>query len=130
MPLLAGVLRTPGTLNAFAAGLLTSLIPCGLVYAFVSLAATSGNFASGMLIMTLFGFGTIPIMLATGVTASVLTLVQRRRLMHIAAWCVVLTGCITMARGAGAIQLPGEPAAVECPFCADEEATAAEVGRQ
>ena len=80
VPLLASVLRTPGGQNAFAAGLLTSLIPCGLVYAFLSLAATSGNFAGGMLIMGVFARGTVPLMLTTGATASLLSLAQRRRL--------------------------------------------------
>lgn len=127
LPLLASVLRTPGMQNAFAAGLLTSLIPCGLVYAFLSLAATSGNFASGMLLMGLFGLGTLPLMLATGVTASLLSLVQRQRLMYAAAWCVVLTGCITVARGAGVLNLHGEPAPVQCPFCAADGAAAIEV---
>lgn len=120
IPLMASVLRIPGARNAFAAGLLTSLIPCGLVYAFLSLAATSGNFAAGMLLMVLFGLGTLPLMLTTGVTASLLTLVQRRRLMYVAAWCVVLTGLITVARGTGVLDLEGR-AAVNCPFCSRPE---------
>ena len=121
VPLMASVLRLPGARNAFAAGLLTSLIPCGLVYAVLSLAATSGNFAMGMLVMGVFGLGTVPLMLTTGVTASLLTLVQRRRLMYIAAWSVVLTGCITVARGAGVIELDPGRGVVRCPFCSQPE---------
>lgn len=121
IPLMASLLRIPGAQNAFAAGLLTSLIPCGLVYAVLSLAATSGNFAMGMLVMGVFGLGTVPLMLVTGVTASLLTLVQRRRLMYVAAWSVVLTGCITVARGAGVIDLQPGRGIVKCPFCSYAE---------
>jgi sulfite exporter TauE/SafE len=121
IPLMASLLRIPGAQNAFAAGLLTSLIPCGLVYAVLSLAATSGNFATGMLVMGVFGLGTVPLMLVTGVTASLLTLVQRRRLMYVAAWSVVLTGCITVARGAGVIDLHPGRGIVKCPFCSYTE---------
>lgn len=129
IPLLASVLRTPGAQNAFAAGLLTSLIPCGLLYAFLSLAATTGNFAGGMLIMALFGLGTVPLMLTTGVMASLLTLVQRRRLMYWAAWCVVLTGFITVARGAGVLDLHGTGGPAQCPFCAGDDAAVTDVQR-
>lgn len=122
VPLMSSILRRPGAQNAFAAGLLTSLIPCGLVYAFLSLAATSGNFANGMLIMGVFGLGTLPLMVLTGATASMLTLVQRRRMMYVAAWCVVLTGVVTVARGAGVLNLPGDQAAVTCPFCSNTRA--------
>jgi sulfite exporter TauE/SafE len=122
IPLMASVLRAPGARYAFAAGLLTSLIPCGLVYAFLSLAATSGNFASGMLIMGVFGLGTVPLMLLTGATASMLTLVQRRRMMYVAAWCVVLTGVITVARGAGVLNLHEAGQGVTCPFCSNTRA--------
>lgn len=127
IPLMASVLRTPGARNAFAAGLLTSLIPCGLVYAFLSLAATSGNFAMGMLTMGIFGLGTVPLMLTTGVTASLLTLVQRRRMMYVAAWCVVLTGVVTVARGAGVLDLGPGIGGAGCPFCSKTEPPGSEV---
>lgn len=124
IPLMASVLKIPGARNAFAAGLLTSLIPCGLVYAFLSLAATSGNFAAGMLVMGVFGLGTVPLMLTTGATASMLTLVQRRRMMYVAAWCVVLTGFITVARGAGVLDLGTGSERMHCPFCSTIEPAA------
>jgi sulfite exporter TauE/SafE len=75
----------------------------------------------GMLVMGVFGLGTVPLMLVTGITASLLTLVQRRWLMYAAAWSVVLTGCITVARGAGVLDLQPGRGIVRCPFCSYAE---------
>jgi sulfite exporter TauE/SafE len=118
LPLMTVLLRVPGPQRAFTAGLLTGFIPCGLLYAFIALAATTGHFATGMLLMGLFGLGTVPLMFLTGVTTSLLNIVYRRRIMYVAAWSVVLTGVITVARGTGFIRLPSVHAALNCPFCA------------
>lgn len=124
VPVFATLLKTPGLHNAFSAGLLTGFLPCGLVYAFLSLAASSGDVIHGLLIMAVFGAGTVPLMLLTGTTASLLSIVKRRRLMYIAAWCVVLTGGLTVARGAGFLdRLPwgGQSAEPGCMFCGSRE---------
>ena len=120
-PLMSVLLRVPGPQRAFTAGLLTGFIPCGLLYAFIALAATTGSFASGMLIMALFGLGTVPLMFLTGATTSLLNIVYRRRLMYIAACSVVLTGVLTVARGAGFIRIPAVDETIGCPFCAGAE---------
>lgn len=118
LPLMSVLLRIPGPQRAFTAGLLTGFIPCGLLYAFIALAASTGSFASGMLVMAVFGLGTVPLMFLTGLTSSLLSVVYRRRIMYVAAWLVVLTGVITVARGAGFIRLPTVNEAFRCPFCA------------
>jgi uncharacterized protein len=58
-PLLGGLLppRDPG--RGFVAGMLWSLLPCGLVYAQLSIAATSGSALAGAATMACFGVGTI-----------------------------------------------------------------------
>ncbi len=116
----ASLLKGGRFANAFAAGILTGFLPCGLVYAFLSLAASTGTLGGGAAVMALFGLGTLPLMVLTGLGASLLSLMARRRLLQCAAWCVVLTGVVTVARGAAFLQLDADSPASECPFCTDE----------
>lgn len=119
-PLFATMLKLPGLRNAFSAGLLTGMLPCGLLYAFVSLAASTGDLLRGMSVMLVFGLGTVPLMVATGAGAMLLELATRQKLMKAAAWCVVLTGALTVWRGAAFLYVantnPGQPA---CPLCVE-----------
>jgi uncharacterized protein len=103
--------------HVFLAGVFTGLLPCGLVYAYVALAASTSNLFAGMATMAAFGVGTMPMMILAGTGSKLLSLTGRRRLLYIAAWCVVLTGALSMARGIGFLQLPGEPPAAGCPLC-------------
>ena len=48
----------------FTIGLLNGLLPCGLVYVALAGAAATGSAGQGALFMTLFGLGTVPMMLA------------------------------------------------------------------
>ncbi|MEZ6050362.1 MAG: hypothetical protein R3C02_03080, partial [Planctomycetaceae bacterium] len=54
-----------------------------------------------------------------GVGMSFLKLATRRRLLQVAACCVVVTGLLTVARGAGFLRNSGttETASPSCPFC-------------
>ena len=119
-PLFSTILKTPGARNTFAAGVITGLLPCGLVYAFVSLAASSGDLMLGATTMLAFGAGTVPLMVVTGCGAALLSWAARQRLWQVAAWSVVVTGLLTMGRGVGFLQLKPEPQAVSCPFCIEK----------
>ena len=55
------------TVRALTVGLLTTLLPCGWLYAFVIPAAGTGTVTDAMLIMAAFWVGTLPMMLAIGV---------------------------------------------------------------
>lgn len=116
-PLFSTILKTPGARNAFAAGIVTGLLPCGLVYAFVSLAANSGDLVGGLTLMLAFGAGTMPLMVLTGCGASLLSWAVRRRLWQFAAWSVMITGLLTLGRGAAYLRAAPEDKAVRCPFC-------------
>lgn len=124
--LFAGLLRSPSPAHVFVAGTLNGLLPCGLVYGFLALAASSGQMHVGALTMATFGLGTFPAMLLSGAGGSLLSLAARRHVLRFAAWCVVLTGLLTIARGAGiaelhrVLELPGIP----CPTCASTASTA------
>lgn len=117
-----GFLRMPGRTAAFLAGVLTGLLPCGLLYGMIALAASTHDLTRGLATMLVFGLGTAPILIATGCGGSLLGLAARRKLYVVAAWCLVLTGGISIARGAAFLAQPvQEEAAPACPFCAEEK---------
>jgi sulfite exporter TauE/SafE len=122
-PCLAGsALRTfltaPDLTSVFLAGLMTGFLPCGLVYAHLALASASGGLASGIATMGAFGAGTVPLMVVTGLGSRLLPLAARRRLLTWAACCVVITGALSIYRGAAAIVRSQEAGAPRCPHCA------------
>jgi sulfite exporter TauE/SafE len=114
---LALLLRGKETAAVFVAGLANGLLPCGLVYAYLALAASSGDLFRGGAVMALFGAGTLPSMLLTGLGGSLLSLPWRRRLFRIAALCMLLTGVLALARGIGFLDLTAERSEPECPYC-------------
>lgn len=58
-------------------GAIWGFVPCGLVYAALTLAASSGSALSGALTMLAFGLGTLPVMAAAASITSV-----ARRVLH------------------------------------------------
>lgn len=111
-------LRGGSRTGVFIAGILTGFLPCGLVYSFLALAAASTSVWKGPLIMTSFGLGTIPVMLVTGAGLSLASLKLRERLMKTAAFCVLITGLLTVGRGITfAANASEEKPEEACPFC-------------
>lgn len=108
------LLGSPHLGHVFLAGLFTGFLPCGLVYAYLTLALGTGELARSVAVMTLFGLGTAPLMILAGSGASLINLQSRARLLRLAAWCVVVTGLISLGRGVAGLWLaaPGE-----CPLC-------------
>ncbi|MFC1758019.1 sulfite exporter TauE/SafE family protein [Planctomycetota bacterium] len=116
--LLANFLKSPARMDVFLAGLLTGFLPCGLVYGFVGMAASSRDIAMGALTMTAFGLGTIPIMVTTGLGGKLLSIGARTKLLRVAAWCIVVAGILSVARGVSFLGLSGsEPLTEACPLC-------------
>jgi sulfite exporter TauE/SafE len=106
------------SISAFIAGLVTGFLPCGLVYSFLALAASSGHVGKGMLIMLSFGLGTVPVMLVTGAGLSLATIGIRKKLIRVAGISVLVTGLMTTARGISfAANHDGATAADSCPIC-------------
>ncbi|MDX1961583.1 MAG: sulfite exporter TauE/SafE family protein [Pirellulales bacterium] len=114
--------------HTFLAGVLTGLLPCGLVYAFLALAASRATPFEAWLTMAVFGLGTIPLMTLLGLGAGWCSLSVRRRLWKIAAICLMITGGLSIWRGAYAWHsVTGQPTVNSdpskqkiqpCPFCA------------
>jgi sulfite exporter TauE/SafE len=103
--------------SVFLAGVLTGLLPCGLVYAFATLAASSGDPFAGAATMAAFGAGTVPMMILAGTGAQFFSLAGRQKLLTIAAWCVVITGALSIARGVSFLHIGNPSAVADCPFC-------------
>jgi hypothetical protein len=124
----AGWLKTflaaPGWAGALVAGVFTGFIPCGLVYAFLLKAGSSGSVWQGWATMVAFGVGTMPLMVAVGYGGQLLSVAGRARMFRVAAWCIVLTGVISIARGAGQLHSHTELATPGCPFCASQQEAA------
>lgn len=112
----ATLLRAPNLASVFVGGMVNGLLPCGLVYAYLALAASAGNLFAGAGIMALFGLGTLPALILTGMSGSLLSLAWRQRVFRVAAYCMILTGVLAVSRGAAAITSTqdGEPT---CPYC-------------
>lgn len=118
---LRSLLAANGLVDVFVAGLFTGLLPCGLLYGMLAYAASRHDVIVGMTSMTAFGAGTIPAMVVAGLGGSALTAAGRRRMHTVAAWCLVVTGLVSIMRGTSYVTLPGsEPSG--CPFCAAPEA--------
>ena len=97
-PLARRLLPVSSLPRALGLGLLWGLLPCGLVYSVLLIAATSGEAAYGALTMLAFGAGTTPAMLATGLGAARLSQWTRQRRTRL--WLgllVVLIGAITLS---------------------------------
>lgn len=87
--------QTP-ILRAALTGLLTTLLPCGWLYAFVITAAGTGSAAHGALAMAFFWLGTLPMLVAVGAVAQKLTGALGRYVPLVTAFAVVAVGCLTV----------------------------------
>lgn len=83
---------------SFLGGVATGLLPCGLVYAFLALAAARASALEAALVMVTFGLGTTPLMVLSGWGIRRLAPSVRSRLHTLAGGVVVLLGVLTIAR--------------------------------
>jgi sulfite exporter TauE/SafE len=102
--------RRPAVVRALVLGLSTTLLPCGWLYAFVAVAATTGSAASGAWLMSAFWLGSLPMLLGLGVSVQLLTRRFARYLPRVRS--VVLLGA-GLAALFTHLQLPAFAAAAE-----------------
>lgn len=86
-------------------GALNGLLPCGLVYGMLALAATTSSAASGALTLAVFGLATLPALWATGRLSLLVRPVLRQRLQQASGVLVLALGLLTTARAASALAL-------------------------
>ncbi len=121
--------------RALTIGLLTALLPCGWLYAFVFLAAGTASPIWGGLTMTAFWMGTLPVMVSLGAGIQLLTGRLNAKLPIITAMAVIVVGVLTAMGGFGVSEITREslgiddsPDAVpqtgevDCPLCETEDA--------
>jgi sulfite exporter TauE/SafE len=113
---LFGALRgRPPVIRALLLGLLSTLLPCGWLWAFAVLAAGTGEVLQGALVMVAFWAGTVPVMLGIGVSIQALSAPLRRRLPVVTAAVLILVGLLWLGgRAAMPVHSAGEP--VSCPL--------------
>ena len=84
--------RKPQRVRATALGLISALLPCGFLYAFVVSAAGTGSSLGGALVMASFWLGTVPALLGTGALLARLSPRVARKMP-------LLTGAVLIAMG-------------------------------
>jgi sulfite exporter TauE/SafE len=80
-------------------GVLNGLLPCGFVYIGITGAIAIGNPLESMLFMTMFGVGTIPIMLGTSIIGGVININIRERLTRLLPAFSIILAAIFILRG-------------------------------
>ncbi len=91
----------PGS-RAMIVGLLTTLLPCGWLYAFAISAAGTASPPLGALTMATFWLGTLPVMVSLGVGVQKLAGTMGRRLPTITAAVLIIVGLGMVVSRAGA----------------------------
>lgn len=89
-----------------ALGAVNGLLPCGLVYGMLAVAATSGGAARGALVMAVFGLATVPALAVVGVLGARMRPERRVWMQRLAGVLVVAMGLLTVARSAPALAAP------------------------
>jgi sulfite exporter TauE/SafE len=98
----AGPVRRWATTQPFAGPLVTGavngLLPCGLVYAALTMAAAAGSAGDAVLLMIGFGLGTSAVLLAIVLWAAALPLALRMRLRRLEPLVLVAAAVLLIAR--------------------------------
>jgi len=85
----------------FSFGALNGLLPCGLVYVACAAAAATGSMVGGLEYMTLFGLGTVPMMLGLGLAGRLLHRQFQFRLQKLVPVSLGIMASLLILRGLG-----------------------------
>jgi len=103
--------RRQGSRPRFALGVVTAMLPCGLVWATLGVAVASNNTGSGMAVMAAFWMGTVPLLSAAAM--GLMALAQRGRRVRIGlAVAVFVAGLWSISNRVDAA--PADGAAPDC----------------
>jgi sulfite exporter TauE/SafE len=98
-------LERGGALGAPLLGALNGLLPCGLVYSALLVAATAGGPMRGAAGMAVFGLATVPALLLVGLGAGALGTRWRQALLRLAGAFIVLVGIQLALRGLASLDI-------------------------
>lgn len=93
----------PPVTRAFIIGVLTGLLPCGWLWVFLVVAAGTAHPVNGAITMAVFWTGTLPVMLALGLSVQKLSGSFRRYLPRLSAAMLIMIGLVTVA---GRLNMP------------------------
>lgn len=94
---LSQAVRQRGARAGAAAGLLTALLPCGWLWAYVLVAAATGSVAWGTLVMLAFWLGTVPALFGAGLLVGELGRRLGRHAPKITAALMLALGLLSLA---------------------------------
>lgn len=90
-------MRQAPAARAALTGLLTTLLPCGWLYAFAITAAGAGSPLGGAAVMAVFWLGTLPVMLALGFGIRRMSAALAKRLPLLTALAILGVGLYSLA---------------------------------
>jgi sulfite exporter TauE/SafE len=93
------LLRGATPAHTFGLGVLTPLLPCGILYAMLARAAAAPSVSDGAMIMGIFGLGMTPSLAALGSVSRFLSLRARTWAERLAALSIILMGVVLLLRG-------------------------------
>ena len=101
------LLRNNSKQSHLLIGIFNGFLPCGMVYLAMAGAITTGSVLNGMLFMTLFGLGTLPLMLGIMLIGNVVKPSFKKLLRSIAPFVMIAFALLLIARGLN-VNLPHE----------------------
>lgn len=101
--LFGGLRNHPPALRALLLGLLTTLLPCGWLYAFVTTAAGTGSVPAATAVMAAFWLGTVPVLAGLGLASQRAFGPFRRHLPAITAAALMIIGLLTLTGRIGRV---------------------------
>ncbi|MDH4261862.1 MAG: sulfite exporter TauE/SafE family protein [Spirochaetia bacterium] len=93
------LMQNPAFSGWFSIGLVNGLLPCGLVYAALAVALSSGSLINSVLTMVLFGIGTIPAMTLVPGLMRMMSTSIRGNFLRVVGLLMILYGVYTGFRG-------------------------------
>lgn len=110
--LMRGMPRLQGPEGAALIGLMSALLPCGYLYAFVTVALATANPFQGFLVMGGFWLGTVPMLLGAALITQTLSQTMLSRLSRMAPAVLILMGVLAVWAKSGAF--PGGDPTAHC----------------
>ncbi len=94
-------MRDPTPTARMVLGSINGLLPCGLVYAAGVGSAAAGSLLESVAYMTVFGLGTLPMMLGLSISGRALPSRWRHGIQGLVPWTLGVVGVLLIVRGLG-----------------------------
>ncbi len=96
---LSRLLQSSRPQSLFTIGILNGFLPCGFVYVGLAGSLVSSSVVEGALYMTLFGLGTVPMMVMASLASSFVSLSLRRKIQKMIPVFMLFFACLFVLRG-------------------------------